>query len=159
VGYLFRSFSTHLEKSDVNQAGIIIGGIEARHVDGVTALVPRVVRRAIRVLGEPLGHAAVPAMDGHDGRELDESGARGGHDRLPTAQVAAVGVVQQEETVLPVAVVVAISRCRRLSAAAAAVVLVEHGHHEPPDDPAAVHDDQYGHRGHGGQCREKRQRP
>jgi len=33
-------------------------------------------------------------MDGHDGRELDKRGAQGGHDRLPTAQLAAVGVVQ-----------------------------------------------------------------
>jgi len=43
-------------------------------------------------------------MDGHDGRELDERGTRGGHNRLPTAQLAAVGVVQQEEVVLPVVV-------------------------------------------------------
>jgi len=58
----------------------------------------------IRVLGEPFGHVTVASVDGHDGRELDECGAQGCHDRLPTAQLTAVGVVQQKEAVVPVVV-------------------------------------------------------
>jgi len=72
-------------------------------------------------------------MNGHDGRELDERGAQGGHNRLPTVQLAAVGVVQQEEAVLPVmvngaaVVFVATHRHRRWWPSIAAAVLVEHG--------------------------------
>lgn len=153
----------HLEKSDVNQAGIIIGGIEARHVHGVTALVPWVVHWAIWVLSEPFSHVTVATMECHDSRELDECSTRSGHGRLPTAQFATVGVVQQEEVVLSVVVggfvIVGAGHCRCRWCPSVAAVLVENGWHEPSDYSAPVNHDQYGHRGHGGQCRKKRYYP
>lgn len=111
----------------------------------------------IRVLGEPLGHGAVPAVHGHDGGQLDEGGAQRGHGGLPVALLtAAVGVVQQEEPVVVPAALVRDRLAAGRPVAAAVAALVEHGGHEPPDDPAAVHDDQHRHRGHGRQRGQER---
>jgi len=70
-------------------------------------------------------------MESHDGRELDECCARGGHGRLPTAQFTTVGVVQQEEAVLFVVVggfvIVIAGRRRRRWSPSVAAVLVENG--------------------------------
>jgi len=70
-------------------------------------------------------------MKRHDGCELDECGARGGHYRLPIAQFATVSVVQQEEAVLSVVVdgitVVVAGHRRRQWCPSVTAVLVENG--------------------------------